>query len=74
MRDDLGDPLEIHPRLAGVQVGKGCDLQRKIRRPLRRLQVVAGDAQAARLDAGAIGRGRSAEHAGAGGNLKKLTT
>jgi hypothetical protein len=59
---DRTDALDVHPGLAGVDVGNRRDRDGKVAGPARKLQIIAGDALAQqRLDDNRIGRRRGAD-------------
>ena len=64
MRDDLFDPVQRHPGIAGVNICDGGDLELETGGPLRRLQIIARHAKPQqRLDAESVSGGRGAEGA-----------
>jgi hypothetical protein len=72
--DDGLDPVQRHPGVAGMNVGDHGDLQRKIRRPLARGRVIAGDPKPQhRLDADAVSGGRDGESRQAADGTDEMT-
>ena len=72
--DDLGDAIKRHPGIAGVDVGEGCDPERKVRRPLPRRQIVARQREPDDRLADAVGCGRSGGGGQSAEAAKKMTT
>ena len=72
--DDRRNAIQRHPWIAGMEIGDDGDLERKIRRPLRRRDVIARDAKPQhRFDAEPVGCGRNTECAQSGDEMKEVT-
>ena len=72
--DDRLDAIERHPRIAGMKVGDRGNPERKVRRPLRRGNVVTRNPKPQYgLDAKPICRGRAGEGAQPANETKELT-